>query len=176
MRKICFLDIDGVLNAANPECRKLMEDLKTFWVMCRTNIEHFNSFIEKSGAEIVISSSWRHANDFMAMRELLKDFGFKFPERVIDSTPRRINNEKIIKMATKGIGLKFSMSIPRGWEILEWLEANPTDKFVILDDDHPFSPDREHKALKPLVPKFVQTDSKTGLTEADVEKALKILG
>lgn len=67
MRKIIFLDIDGVLNCS--ECfdrhRKEWEAAgkpseDKWWNMLETlHIEHLNRITDATGAEIVISSSWR---------------------------------------------------------------------------------------------------------------------
>jgi hypothetical protein len=60
------------------------------------------------------------------------------------------------------------MSSVRGLEIQDWLDNHPgvTD-FVILDD----SSDMAH-----LMPKLIQTDDATGLTQAHVAPALRLLG
>lgn len=57
--------------------------------------------------------------------------------------------------------------VPRGLEIQEWIDAHPgVERFVILDDEC------EMVHLEPLL---VKTKFDCGLTEQDVEKAIKIL-
>lgn len=176
--KIIFLDIDGVLNNSGA-MGKLQDTHKTWWVMDSQNVEQLNLLVEQSGAHIVISSSWRHEfhDKLDELRGILNSFGFRFSDRIIDSTPRHINDERIIKLATNGIGLKLSMSIPRAWEIFEWLEHNKkiVDSFVILDDDAPINPGASHKVLRDLMKRFVRTFNRTGLTDVEVKLALQRL-
>lgn len=181
MKRIIFLDIDGVLNhTGTPEFGDLQQKLKTLWIMQTVNIEQLNWLVEKADAHIVVSSSWRHHFQpiMHELKAIMVEFGFKFPERVIDTTPRRLNDEKVIQLATRGVGLKMSMSIPRGWEIFEWLEHNKdlVESFVVLDDDSPLGGLRERpKALRPIMQRFVHTDTRKGLTATEAVAALKHL-
>lgn len=158
--KIIFLDVDGVLNNrqfvrvmhflyggngyggfARPPFKR--QDIK--WDLY--NVAALKRLMNKSGANIVISSSWRFhhtKNDFKAMFQL---YGLK-PGRIIDMTPDTGNI--------------------RGDEVNNWLSQTDLDigKYVILDDNSDFHSDQ------PLV----QTDDDIGLTERDVDEALKILG
>lgn len=174
--KIIFLDIDGVLNNSG-SLGRLQDGLATLWVMDEQNVEHLNVLVEQSGAHIVVSSSWRHGLQLQEIRDVLTQFGFKFSDRVIDATPRRINDERIVKLATRGIGLKLSMSIPRAWEIMEWLDHNKSrvESFVILDDDSPINPGASHAILRDLMKRFVRTFNRTGLTDVEVKLALQRL-
>lgn len=176
--RIIFLDIDGVLN--NRKSLMRQAELKTLWLMDEDCVDRLNRIVDLTSAEIVISSSWRHGLQLTEIQEVLAKHGFRFTARVIDHTPRRINNEQIIKQATKGIGLKLSMSIPRAWEILEWLHGNQerTESFVILDDDHPFSPEQMNNApdvINRMMKRFVRTNHELGLLNDDAEKAIEIL-
>lgn len=163
--KIIFLDIDGVLNNhqyaqtvhflyggngyggfARPPFKR--HDIK--WDPY--NAAALKKLMNNSGANIVISSSWRFhhfINDFKSMFQL---YGLK-PGRIIDVTPD-----------VKGGTI-------RGDDINAWLnqynqvDTWKIDNYVILDDNSDFYPDQH----------LVQTDAMLGLTNLDVDKALKIL-
>lgn len=125
MRKILFLDIDGVLNCS--ECfdrhRKEWEaDGKPsehkWWNMLEPlHIEHLNHITDETGAEIVISSSWRGSPK--THDELI---GAGVTGKIIGDTGR----------CCSGI---------RGVEINNWINKNVPYKerdqfqYAILDDD-----------------------------------------
>lgn len=85
MRRLIFLDVDGVLNRRcswwrnsirrprgshiDPECVRVLNDL-----------------IERSGAEIVLSSSWRLGKSRMECVSMLRKFGVR--GRLAGMTPR----------------------------------------------------------------------------------------
>lgn len=110
-------------------------------------IARLNKIVQETGAKVVVSSSWRIFYNIDGLREILHYNGFVGD--VVDHTPRLIG-----------------MSC-RGDEIQEWLDCNGgCDSFVILDDDD----DMGH-----LSHKLVLTDFEVGLTDADMQKAIKIL-
>ena len=110
-------------------------------------VANLNTLVERSGASIVVSSVWRIGHPIADLRQILVNAGFRFPKRVIGITPR-------------GYGV-------RGTEIGQWLRNHPeVEAFVILDDD---------SDMGPFMDMLVRTDSDTGLTDLDVEKALEIL-
>ena len=137
--KIIMLDFDGVVDAFNEP-----QSLRCLSKKCVANL---NILLERSGASIVVTSTWRILHPLADLRQILVNAGFRFPERIIGITPR-------------GYGA-------RGYEIWRWLTDHPgVEEFVILDDD---------SDMEPFMDRLVRTDSDTGLTDLDVEKALKIL-
>lgn len=100
--------------------------------------------VEATSAFIVISSSWRIGRTVAEFNENLRRFGII--DRVIGMTP--------------------NTDLTRGREIELWLERNPTQSFVILDDDADIEPFMEH---------LVQTAIQDGLTEANADQAISIL-
>ena len=104
--------------------------------------------VETTGAEIILSSSWRWYKDQRnTVHKQLKRKNIDF----IDTTPVEIT----IKMS-------------RADEINAWLEKHPEiDNYVILDDE-------EIKDIK-LIPHLVRTTFKHGLTRDKAEQAIKIL-
>lgn len=162
--KIIFLDIDGVLNSSDYGESEFYlistAGLSDAEIMLTFHHHHLdplaikilNDLVKRSGAEVVLSSTWRGRYTPEEMTKMLKDRGAEFE----------------IKSATPKLFGKISQRIPRGKEIahyLKTLEKQP-EYFVILDD---------HDDMLHLKPFLVQTDMQHGLTQNDVEKALKIL-
>lgn len=162
--KIIFLDIDGVFNSedyGNSEFYLISTaGLSDAEIMLTHHHHHldplaiktFNDLVKRSGAEVVLSSTWRGRYSPEVMTQMLKERGAEFE----------------IKASTPKLFGKMSERIPRGKEIaayLRGLEVQP-ESFVILDD---------HDDMLQLKKYLVQTSMKHGLTTDDVEKALKIL-
>ena len=136
--KIIFLDMDGVVN--NPrEGRGRTLSTKA--------VELLNKLTEISGANIVISSSWRFTGPLIVIIDKLKEYGFRYPERVIGCTALLENR-------------------CRGDEIKLWLKQVPVESFVILDDCDD---------MGNLFPNLVKTDHILLMQEHDVDKAIQIL-
>jgi len=162
--KIVFLDIDGVFNSANYNNseRYLLEtagmsDAEIMLIAHHTHldplsIQIFNDLIKRSGAVVVLSSTWRARYSPEEMTKMLQDRGAEF--EIKESTPILFG--------------KMSSRIPRGKEIAAYLKGlqEQPESFVILDD---------HDDMLHLKPFLIQTSVKTGITIQDVEKALKIL-
>ena len=100
-----------------------------------------------TGAEIVLSSSWRISTTrTKQLKEQLLPYGLTIIDRTISDA--RSN---------------------RGEEIKEWLSRHPeVDHFVILDDDDEFEDDS-------LKNNFVKTTFEEGLLEQHAAKAIEIL-
>jgi hypothetical protein len=162
--KYIFLDIDGVFNSAD-YCNSIeyltetsgMSDAEIMMVAHHTHLDPkaiklFDELVVRSGAVVILSSTWRTRYSVDEMNEMLKGRGAKFQ----------------ITAATPVLFGKLSSRIPRGKEIAEFLKKMKDDAatFVILDD---------HDDMIHLKPHLVQTNVKHGLTQEDVEKALRIL-
>jgi hypothetical protein len=118
---IIFLDIDGVLyttkyyNYLSLKHKKFRD--KYGFLFDPECVSNFNEIIEKTGAKVVISSTWR-ISGLDIMRDLFKDRGIKGD--IIDLTP---------------IATIDDLFFCRGEEIEQWLIVNGMpDKFVVLDD------------------------------------------
>jgi hypothetical protein len=164
MRKIIFLDIDGVL--ATPEY--LHEGM---WALSTTKQLMFGKILKETSAEIVLSSSWR-CHDLESTKKHMEKNGFMFNDKLIGVTIR----------AYQWIERGIHLSIPRGVEIKQWIDTHIHSdngknferkllgrdyQYVIIDDDSDML--LEHKS------NFVRTNGNKGLTENDVLKAIKIL-
>jgi hypothetical protein len=150
--KVIFLDIDGVLNH-----QKHYEWLMTTnepTPMQRTypytefnpkSCQLLNEIIKETGAQIVVSSSWRLDGE-TRLNSLFKHFGLP---RIYSTTP--------------------CLNTARGIEIDAWLAAHPeVDKYVILDDDEDMN---EHQ-LPYFIKTNPYED---GLNEEVKNNAIKIL-
>ena len=176
MDKVIFLDCDGVLNSDRTlyESTSLEDDL----------ILNLKELVEKTGAKIILSSSWR--TNPQAIRILMnkldkfdlhlsgmtcegvdlvfiKAMGFKPTNKYLDD---RFGFEL---SENKEPNKKYKMTFDRGAEILQWLCDHDDCNYVILDDDaFDIKPYFKNKVI-------IKTSYKTGLTKENVEKAIQIL-
>ena len=163
MSKIIFLDCDGVLNSEEVAFKIRIEGINsngyggffqeptepTHANVCfgQELVDNLKEIVEKTGAKIVISSTWRVTHRWQTFPKMLAIYGFDNAE-VIGATP---------KLPTK-----------RGYEIQQWLKEHPeVTNYVILDDDNDM--------LKEQSANFVKTSMYRGLSKEDAEKAIKIL-
>lgn len=153
--KVIFLDIDGVLNNASTTdsvfgCVGLDDVL----------IKRLKKIVAATSAEIYLVSTWKDRWFKDADKKGLQDIfanhlDAKFYEHGLKITDK-LENEDINLDA-------------RGKLIKEFLEHNDVQSFVILDDV------QFDYIYENLASNFIQTDSKFGLTEEDVKKAIEIL-
>jgi len=163
MRKIIFLDIDGVIAIA--------DDSGGLWGLSDKKQELLSDILAATDAEIVLTSCWRKS-DLEETREYMTKKGFLFSKRIIGITIRAYH------YIEKGVHL----SIPRGVEIKQWIDTNIHSNngkdwkrkeigkewnYIILDDDTDML--LEHKDH------FIQCNSMEGLTEEQVAIAVTIL-
>ena len=138
---IIFVDIDGVFQLSSYINYLVKNNMKTkdkhgqlFDTEC---IKNFNEIIDITGADVVITSSWRF-NGLISMKKLWKARGLK---------------GNIIGITTIGAPFEFDC---RGQEIERWFMDNgKPSKFVIIDDCN--IGDYYNK-------EFVKTNTKTGIT------------
>lgn len=109
MRKIIFLDVDGVLNTPKFIHRNGFTAIDDILVDIVVNI------VKATNAEIVLSSSWRvDEKDKRIVFETFKEKNID----IVDCTP----------------WLSQNGWVERNEEIRAWLENNIVDKFAIIDD------------------------------------------
>lgn len=148
MKRVIFLDIDGVL------CT-----MRSHWVYSNASfMRHLDPvavrmvarLCHQTDSQLVLSSTWRGQFSEAAMSMFLMQTGFQdFPPWHSDwKTP--------------------SLNRPRGYEIAEWLKINPVDNYVILDDDSDM--------LDHQLSHFVKTDTYNGFLWEHYQRALKIFG
>jgi len=163
MKPIIFLDIDGVLTTYY----EYSKSRKKFWdkheFAHELNIPYsfnpgcvkvLNEILEKTDADIVLSSDWR---THWTLQELVNIFKFnkviKFPMDVTDVLPTSMSY----------------LERNRGSEIRTYIQVHPAlDRYVIVDD----------LDLSKFVPveHFVRTIEREGLKQSNIkQKILKIL-
>lgn len=150
---IVFLDIDGVL----VNRRSLIERSGLRAIGDGDCVDALNHVTDTTGAEIILSSSWRFCG-LNEMRLILRHWGVKAP--LIGMTP------DLTRSPTKHGELY--VGVPRGREIQAWLdeaEVKP-ERFVIIDDDC----DMEH-----LRGSLIKTEFEVGLTMMDALLAIEML-
>ena len=122
--KVIFLDIDGVMNYnkcpwffnhETMERRHVEEHNKEwggFYAICPDRVTILLSILEKTGAKLVLSSTWRKNERW---KEIMRCNG--------------LDSELFL-------GRTVVLGGFRGEEIKEWLDKNPgVEKFAIIDDD-----------------------------------------
>lgn len=149
--KLIFLDFDGVLNslpflASEPGRMDRLDPAA---------VVRLNAIVARSGAKVVISSTWRLKRSLDELRARLSEVGFI--GEIIDRTPE-----------LRERGLLYIPLATRSQEILMFIEglASPPESFVALDDAD----------LDDIAQNHVKTDFAMGLLDEHVEAALWILG
>lgn len=157
MRKFIFLDIDGVLNSQyyfqrahdDGSLEKINYPLNHLDPVA---IELLNDLISDTGAEVIISSTWRNGRTIEEIQSLLEQRGFK--HKIHSKTPIFDHNQSV-----------------RGNEIKGWLKANipfgEKVKYVIIDDDSDMLWEQRNN--------MVLTDNWIGMTPNTTYKARRIL-
>lgn len=146
-----FLDIDGPINTGRNDYLDPERNGHPFDNMA---IQQLRRIVHESGAEIVISSSWRHMG-LDRIKELWKDW--KLPGKIAGITP--------------GVWGDGSYYRTRGEEIRQWLSENarPPFSFVVIDDMG------EEEALEEQKDSWVTVDPHCGISSEEADKAIRIL-
>ena len=164
MKKIIFLDIDGVLNSFrwhNSEGNEKLTD-RFGRVFDPEAVSNLSKIVEETGADIVISSSWK-CFGLDGMQEMWKERNL--PGKVIGITPNTVSDEMLLYADLENMEL----GVIRGNEIKEWLSRHKRDvlQYVIIDDMDDMLPEQQYHV--------VLTDSLIGLSKWDAMKAIAIL-
>ncbi len=154
--KILFLDFDGVLNStAFFRTRGNRYEPET---LDEAAVRRVNAILARTGAKVVVSSTWREGYSIDGLRKILVHHGFA--GELVGVTP-------VLSEVEDGTSIR--LHVARGQEIQTWLDAQQgsIDTFVILDD----MDDMEH-----LTDRLVLTSFETGLEDEHVEAAVALLG
>lgn len=146
MTPIIFLDFDGVLNGYADPCDGGLRGLDP------VRVARLNRIVEATGAHVVVTSAWRRIHRKRCeLADILVAAGFT--GMVANMTP-------------------CLPSADRGAEINAWLLYPPRRyrgaSFVILDDDA--------YDLGEMSDRLVRTDPIIGLTDADADRCIEMLG
>lgn len=151
MRRVLFLDIDGVLNStdylrASGGLVIVPFDHDPAGRIDPDRVARLNRIVEGIGVDVVLSSSWRAGFTLGEVQRFLRARGFA--GRLHDKTPRLSANERHV-------------------EIKRWLSQQCPDveRFVVLDDDPGAGVGLGHR--------FVRCCD--GIEDAQVEAARRIL-
>jgi hypothetical protein len=106
MRRVIFLDVDGVLAPIRRWDR--------YWDLDPACIQVLNEIVARAGADVVVSSTQRHGKTVAELQEILHAGGFT--GCVVDKTPTG------------------APGTDRGGEIAAWLAEHPVGGYVIIDD------------------------------------------
>lgn len=151
-RKVIFLDVDGVINSLQNQAEEFIKK-RNFDTMHfdTANMEALKVLVESTGAELILSSSWRHVDT-------------PLDKAALENLHRRLAEFGLV--LTGDIGPYRNL---RHDAISEWLQANPdVESYVILDDvNDAFEGE--------LLERLVLTDELIGLTVEDAEIAKEIL-
>ena len=164
IRKIMFLDIDGVLNTKwwyTQMNRNTPKD-KYGYAFDPKAVANLKRIVEETGADIVISSSWKSFG-FSELEEMWTDRGL--PGKLIGVTPNSVSDELLLEADIDSIEL-FHI---RGEEIKEWLtkHGKNVSNYAIIDDMDNMLPEQQSH--------FVQTNPEVGITEENAAQAIMIL-
>ena len=136
--RVIFLDIDGVLAPIRQWDR--YGDLDPACILV------LNEIVARGGADVVVSSTWRHGKTVAELQDILDAQGFI--GRVLDKTPAG------------------APGASRGEEIAAWLAEHAVAGYVIIDD---------HVDMGELRAHLVQTHPAHGLRPPDAGRALAML-
>lgn len=144
--KYIFLDVDGVLNSYRPyDSKDDGVDLD--------KVQLVKKIVDATGADVILSSAWKAV----------------WSPKSRNKAARTLNR----KMTAVGLEIKGKTpgkpTIQKMKEIFAFLEKNPCDAYVILDDEVlDFIKEGQNDNL-------VLTNWKVGLTEKNANRAIEIL-
>lgn len=168
MKKIIFLDFDGVLNTEHYHNylisqRKPLQDRHGVFFDPEA-VHQLKRIVDATNADIVIESSWKYLG-LEAIQKMWKER--KLPGKIVDITDSSINDSWLLTANLDDIDP--AMGHCKGMEIASWLVDHTKDdvRYVIIDD--------EYVCLESQVPHFVQTNPHDGITEDIADRVIGIL-
>ncbi len=150
--KVIFLDVDGVLNNHLTSGRSP----GGYVGVSDGLIRNLKKIVEETGAQLVLSSDWRLIREDPERGE-----DYKYLTRKLLFTGH-------LRLSGHTDDISWSK---RGKEIRKYLKDHPKIKEYVVLDDNCFGDFGKQELLEHLV----LTDSKRGLTDDDVRRAIRIL-
>ena len=145
---IIFLDFDGVL-----------KDNKPGQHITEGHVKKLQRIIDETDAHIVFSTNWRLGESVGGLYEYLVNKGLRRAQNLAGMTPI------LFDYTQNRSGVPHA--VERQEEVRAWLSAATHVKnFVILEDFEP---------MDDFADNSVMTNPKIGLTDKDVERAIRIL-
>lgn len=146
--KVLLIDVDGVLNNDNTNATAPSGAMG----VSDSKIKLLKQIVDATGAKVVLCSSWKNDIDGKDYNYLSNKLYHKGGIKIYSQTPN-ISSSR------------------RGLEISAWLAQHPeVTNWVVIDDIRFSDYDRREFAQH-----LVITNTKYGLIENDVEKAIEIL-
>lgn len=159
--KVIFLDIDGVLNGEYSNIYK-----KQDFDLDYKKAQLIKYLVRKTGAKIVLSSSWKYNWKNTLRKKRLLSFFARNGLKLYDVTPDINDDDYEIIYAGKAI---YEKDFSRGKEIKNYIQKHNITQYVIFDDIIDMGDDlREHL----ITTKFYYGN---GVSKKDIKKALKVL-
>jgi SAM-dependent methyltransferase len=163
-KSLIFLDVDGVLVSKRCLLGDYDEDDHTLFLPSihsgvvtpieKQCIKNLKKIIDTCHSKICISSTWREDEKMTSfLMEALRDGG--------------IDTSVVVIGSTESMG---SIRGGRGAEITEFLKNNPTEDFIILDDEH-----ADSFASFALTHRYIKTSIEEGLSVLNAEEASRFL-
>ena len=159
MKKIIFLDFDGVLNnwrydnpwLGNCTLKEGYTDRDEYgFLFDKGCVTRLKALIDATDAHIVVSSTWRH----LGLEKLNKLWQERqLPSTILDIIPLNGRQSTGDSASRECIDL--------------WLKNNPFKHYVIIDDTDDFMPNQKIF--------LVHTDGDVGFSETDLAKAIELL-
>ena len=167
MKRILFLDFDGVLNTYN-YTKRLVAEGKPYRdeygdLFDPEAVHSLKTIIDSvPDAKIVITSTWKDTIGADKVRQLWKDRDM--PGKIYGMTKPFIPD--FISMDSD---FELAITAGKGHEVRQWLVEHAKGKcrYVILDDMSYFLPEQESHQVK--------VDPFLGITEADAVKTIGLL-
>ena len=164
--KVIFLDVDSELTY-NGYTNKETENIDL------TKVSLVKEICDRTGAKIVVSSSWRECNGiYKFLVNLLAENEIEvigktdyIPTETINDTPESVTFDELADME-----YNIKHGTGRAAEIQKWLEENEIENFIILDDEDWVWTDYGYEEYW-IQPSWFDG----GLQREHVEKAVEIL-
>lgn len=153
--KVIFLDFDGVITIHSSKWNISLEHIKRIKEIC-----------DKTGAKLVISSSWqRYGRQGESREERVKNWLNGILMKGYRGVIKQFFAQYTYDMSGRFYG---EFGNVRGSDIKSWLTRNPeVDSYVIIDD--------EADMLDEQIFNFVQTDMAFGIQDREVKLCIDIL-
>lgn len=168
MKKIIFLDFDGVLNTEHNQNMLLYHGKarndRHGTLFDPKAVAQLERIIAETGADVVIESSWKYLG-LEAMQQMWSDR--KMPGNVIDITPSSASDIWLTNADLEEIDTANARW--KGVEIASWIADNIHEnaRYVIIDD--------EYVILDSQQPHFILTNPYDGITPELADEAIRLL-
>ena len=159
--KVVFLNVDGVLNSVETFARRyhIFQELGLWHAELDDEyINNLATLVHKKNLFIVLSSSWRL-------------FFSKINNKIIPKDPK--GQELLDKLKEYDLDIYDITPVinyNRHEEIIKWLQDNPVDDFIILDDDTLH--ESKNYDLQELKDHLICTSFKEGFNEKKLAECL----